>query len=545
MRLPLLACLLLLTPAASAQTVLLEFDCPGCGPGHVSDMAAVGDVTGDGVEDIAVAYALQVPHRAVVRVHSGVDGAMEREWVIVGNGSNVQVAGGDVDGDGLADVVVGTPGEFSGGAQGGVVRVFSGQTGSEVMRFDGMPLEFLGFRVASGVDLDGDGHDEVLAVAEGCIDPLVCEEGVLYAFSGNGGGLLYTIEGAGAGALFGYGLAGAGDLDGDGRDDFAVSDAQLGPFVSGDGVVMLIDGDDGSVIREFVNPTGQSFFGRDLAAVGDVDGDGVCDFAVTTAVSGSVPARVDVFSGATAALIWTVTRDATAPFDFFGSAVAGVPDATGDGVPDVVVAARIGAGKVYLFSGVDGAYENVVRGATLTERLGHAVGGISDLDGDGLGEILASTHWSPSTSAAPGSGRVLSGGALRGLERSCVAAVNSSGAGARLAASGTRSIADDDLGFACAALPAGAFALLVHGAAPAMLPFGDGYLCVDPFAPGLTRRGVAAADAAGRAAWEVDLGSPAAPAPGESWTFQVLYRDPAAGGSGLNGSEALTATFVP
>jgi len=540
-----LGALLALAPSAPAQTVLLEFDCSGCGPGSAADIAAVGDVTGDGVEDIAIVYALQVPHRTVVRVHSGTDGAIQREWVIPGIASNARLAGGDVDADGWADVVVGMPFEFSAAGQSGVVRVFSGQTSAELLRFDGIPLEFLGHRVASGVDLNGDGHDDVLAVAEGCVDPFVCNPGVLYAFSGDGGGLLFTVVGDGAGALFGYGLAGAGDLDGDGRDDLIVSDSQLGPSVPGDGVVKLIDGDDGSTIREFVNPTGQSFFGRDAAALGDVNGDGVCDFAVTTDVTGPVPARVDVFSGADVSLLWSVTRDASPPNEFFGSAVAGVPDVTGDGVPDVVVGARNGGGKVYLFSGVDGAFENVLEGEPPFERLGAAIGGAPDLDGDGLGEVLAVTRWTASMSNMPGRGRVLSGGALRGPERTCVAAPNSAGPGARFAATGTRSIADDDLGFACASLPPGAFALLVYGAAPAMLAFGDGYLCVSPFAPGLTRRGVRAADSAGFASWEVDLSSPAGPAPGESWTFQVIYRDVAAGASGFNGSDALTATFVP
>ncbi|MEM9379739.1 MAG: hypothetical protein AAGB93_07285, partial [Planctomycetota bacterium] len=186
------------------------------------------------------------------------------------------------------------------------------------------------------------------------------------------------------------------------------------------------------------------------------------------------------------------------------------------------------------------------RGGGATERMGTAVDGVADLDVDGLAELVVGTRWDAAQSGEPGVALVLSGGALRAPLRSCAGAPNSVGPGGSLHAAGTRSIADDDLVIAAEGMPTGTFALLVRGPSPARFPFGDGYLCVDPFSPGLTRvLPVRPVDASGGAAWPIDLATATAPAAGESWTFQALYRDVAGGGAGFNGTDALTATFVP
>ncbi len=180
------------------------------------------------------------------------------------------------------------------------------------------------------------------------------------------------------------------------------------------------------------------------------------------------------------------------------------------------------------------------------EWIGFAIDGFGDVTGDGIADLILGSHWIAAGTHTSGVGRVYSGGCLRALERSCVAAPNSVGPGAFLATHGTQSIADDDLVLVADGLPPGAMALAIFGSTPAQLSFGHGFLCVRPFGPGPSPLYPALpADAAGHFERAVGLAAAGPPITGTSWTFQVLYRDPLAGGVAFNGADALTATFCP
>jgi|GEM_PF-1343135 len=123
---------------------------------------------------------------------------------------------------------------------------------------------------------------------------------------------------------------------------------------------------------------------------------------------------------------------------------------------------------------------------------------------------------------------------------------NSTGVGASLEAEGTDSIANDDLEFIAAGLPAGKVALLFQGTTQAAgglgLPFGDGLVCVG--GSGL-RLGIQFADNAGGAVWMHPFLPFAGWSVGSTFHFQVRYRDPAGPcGSGFNYTNALSITFT-
>ena len=118
---------------------------------------ATGDVTGDGVADVITGPG--VGGGPLVKVFDGATGNLVRAFFAfdVGFRGGVSVAVADVTGDGTPDIVVGA------GAGGGPhVKVFDGLTGAEVASFYAYEPGFAGGVSVAAIDLDGDGKAEVL-----------------------------------------------------------------------------------------------------------------------------------------------------------------------------------------------------------------------------------------------------------------------------------------------------------------------------------------------------------------------------------------------
>ena len=131
-------------------------------------------------------------------------------------------------------------------------------------------------------------------------------------------------------------------------------------------------------------------------------------------------------------------------------------------------------------------------------------------------------------------------------ENTCYQMPNSAdGIGASMESDGSTSVAENDLVLETSACPPRRKGLYLFSRGEAAIPYGDGVLCLD--AP-VFRLPVITIDASGRGSFPLDLRHlPGAIriSPGESWFFQFLFRDPAAGGSGFNTSDALRVTFCP
>ncbi|MBM3986968.1 MAG: hypothetical protein FJ294_03305 [Planctomycetes bacterium] len=126
----------------------------------------------------------------------------------------------------------------------------------------------------------------------------------------------------------------------------------------------------------------------------------------------------------------------------------------------------------------------------------------------------------------------------------CTSSANSSGGAALISATGSASIAANDLVLSAAPVPNGSAGLFLFGSSASQTPFGNGTKCV---ASPVRRLGISNAVGTTLSDAVNNAQAPAAGVlvSGSTWFFQAWFRDTAAGGSNTNLSNGLRVTFVP
>ena len=174
--------------------------------------AASGDRNRDGFPDRIVVGTTHIGTAPHVKVFDGATGALLQSFFAYDPGflGGVNVAFADIDGDGKDDVVTGAAAGTS-----PHVKVFDGVTGNTVRSFLAFDSGFRGGVNVGGGDLNGDGRDDILVGAAAGAAPHV------KAFDGKTEALLQSFL-AFDGAFVGGVRVGGGDLDHDGHDDIIV-----------------------------------------------------------------------------------------------------------------------------------------------------------------------------------------------------------------------------------------------------------------------------------------------------------------------------------
>ncbi len=361
--------------------------------------AMLGDVDGDGVGDLAVGvigdddggsgrgavWILFLNADGTVRAQQKISDA---EGGLVGALDDGDAFGravaaiGDLDGDGVPDLAVGADSDDDGGSGRGAVWILllnangavkaEQKISSAAGGLAGPLANFIAFGcgVSSLGDLDGDGVADLAVGARNSASGGLARGAVWVLFLNANGTVkaeqkISDVDGGFGGTLldednFGRSVSGLGDLDGDGAPDLAVG-APLdndGGLDSGAVWIVFLNAD-GTVKGEqkiaqsaggFTGALGAGdYFGESIAAIGDLDGDGVTDLAAG--------ASDDDDGGSNRGAAWLLLLNAdgtvkaerkisstsggfTGPIadgNNFGATLAALGDLNGDGVPDLAV----------------------------------------------------------------------------------------------------------------------------------------------------------------------------------------------------------------
>ena len=510
-----LACLAVGTVSAQAFEPVLQlasldsstgFRLDGATVGDRSGFAvsAVGDVNGDGVDDLVIG----APYTSANGVNSGSSYIVFGSSSAFGFGNDPLVtlsslngntgfrldggttgdrsgfavsAAGDINHDGIDDVIIGARSTDHNGSDSGSSYVVFGSSsafssvidlssldGSTGFRLDGGTTgDQSGYSVSAAGDINGDGIDDML-IGAFRTDQNGGDSGSSYvvfgsssafdavtnlsSLNGNSG---FRLDGGTTGDNFGFSVSSAGDINDDGIDDVMIGarGADHNGSFSGSSYVVFgssspfsavvgassLNGSTGFRLDGFT--TGDQF-GYSVSDAGDVNGDGIDDVIIgarSADHNGSDSGSSYVVFGKKSAFNPVIDLsslngntgfrlDGDSTDDYSGFAVSAVGDINGDGIDDLMIGAPFAdpnglySGSSYLvfgsrslfnavidLSGLNGSTGFRLDGGTTDDQSGFAVSAAGDINNDGIDDLLIGALFADPNGSTSGSSYLVFG----------------------------------------------------------------------------------------------------------------------------------------
>jgi hypothetical protein len=388
--------------ASGLTTAAWQYDGASAGDHYGYSVAGVGDVNGDGYDDVLIGTGLAtvsgIEGRGIANLFLGgpTGLAPAPAWWANGDQEDDLYGGhvaaiGDVNGDGYADFAVGAAGaDVDGALSAGHLYLYHGGPSISLDRIiSGEHSPALVGSFATGLDFNGDGYsDLVYLMFDTALDARY------YLRLGGPGGIpasdtTYFVSGD----LTGTAAAALGDVNGDGYADFLLGD----PTTPNGSMALVYGNDDPLHLTGWALPgdfAGERF-GNVVAFAGDPNGDGYADFLVQSGGTGDV-STAHLFYGSpegpTVDPVWTSTGSTA----WHGWRLGTAGDVDGDGHSEIFVSSPYrdnpggGEGRVDVFAG--GTEAPGVRaiftdqGDALNDHFGTAVA-IGDWNGDGIDDV--------------------------------------------------------------------------------------------------------------------------------------------------------------
>ncbi len=456
-----------------------------------SSVGSAGDINDDDIDDLIIgapdsspqgtgsgnSYVLfggsNISQGFDTLLLSGLDGirGFALNGVVAGDRSGSSVSAvGDVNDDGMDDLIIGSPMASPQGAASGNSHVLfggpnvnqgfsslflSGLIGVRGFALNGAAAgDISGASVSAAGDINDDGIDDLIIGAPDA-SPQGAGSGnshVLFGgpnvnlgfaslfLSGLDGITGFALNGATMGDRSGTSVSTIGDINADGIDDLIVGaptasplgvDSGIshvlfgGPNVSQGFASLFLSGLNGVTGFALHGATAGELSGSSVSAAGDINADGIDDliigapnaspFGVESGASFVLFGKVDVNAGFSALLLSGLNGDSGFAFtgvsagDHSGAAVSLAGDVNNDGIDDLIIGAPdaspngVGSGSVYVVFGstdVNHGFDTVflsslngrngfcINGANAGDHLGYSVGSIGDVNNDGIDDII-------------------------------------------------------------------------------------------------------------------------------------------------------------
>jgi len=335
----------LLWTREGAKGALLGMGCDGA-----------GDVNADGVPDVVCGSM----GTGEAFVYSGDDGRtlLTVSAVKPGDIYGWAVSGaGDWNGDGHDDFIVGARRADESGEDAGSAYLYSGADGSVLRRFNGEnPGDLFGTEVSGFTD----GRHAYIAI--GAMDAGPSQRGRVYVYTQRADAPVFVIDAADSGAQLGRMFINfVGDIDGDGVSDLYASDWNDRAKGQNTGRVYVYSTARGTKLHEWGGAHADDGFGIGAADAGDVNGDGSADLLIgiwNDSSRAKSAGKCQLYSGKTGRVLREIT--CTVAGDTFGFDTTNLGDVDGDGLTDYLITSawatvdgKAKCGRCFIIAGQD------------------------------------------------------------------------------------------------------------------------------------------------------------------------------------------------